>query len=317
VHPYDAVAVAAMSTSDCPPSILVDHGDHVFWLGTRSCNAYASLRHSGREVLVTRRQVEPGWVFTLPVPLRPQLRTRTRQHAQELLGVPAGGTVLLTLASAHKYTAIPSLCFVDEVGDVLSRHESVTLIAVGPEQDSAPWQSLSQRYGQRVRVVGATPEVAVFLEAADIYLDSFPFGSLTSMFEAALLETPVVALRLAEAGPMGLDDPFIELPSSPDLASWHHTIDTLIENPLFRTERATILSDALRRGHSDSAVASAIARGYSLAMTQARQAPKPALRSRVSNNDAYLAYFQERSRLGRPAEVLLASYGLLPASLSG
>ena len=47
----------------------------------------------------------------------------------------------------------------------------------------------------RVLVPGAQPDPSVHLDAADIYLDSFPFSSITSMLEAATRDVPIVASR--------------------------------------------------------------------------------------------------------------------------
>ncbi|MEI6239528.1 MAG: hypothetical protein WCR51_04005 [Planctomycetia bacterium] len=54
---------------------------------------------------------------------------------------------------------------------------------------------LAERHPGRVLCMGTVPSPTRHRAAADIYLDSYPFCSITSMLESAALGTPVVAYQ--------------------------------------------------------------------------------------------------------------------------
>ena len=78
---------------------------------------------------------------------------------------------------------------------MLSAVPDAYLLAVGPSESEAAWAALIERFGERVRVIGPTAETSLLLDATDLYLDSFPFGSPTSLFEAALHEIMPFSFR--------------------------------------------------------------------------------------------------------------------------
>src|SRR5262249_39061576 len=68
---------------------------------------------------------------------------------------------------------------------------NTTLIVIGPEHDDR-WERASQNVQGRIRALGKREDTAIYYQAADIYLDSFPFTSITSMLEAANYALPLV-----------------------------------------------------------------------------------------------------------------------------
>ena len=79
----------------------------------------------------------------------------------------------------------------------------------GPSR-TATWSVLAEE--GLGRAWGLLPDVHTLLEAADVYVDSHPFSSLTSMLEAAWLDTPVLTLRSPDErlGVLGADTPELD-----------------------------------------------------------------------------------------------------------
>lgn len=193
VHPSDVVANLALAPHyGRPPVILVNHADHVFWLGTQAADVFCHIRASGRAVAEERRGIQPGRSAILPIPLDPPRSSVSRRQARQALGCDDETVVLLTVASAYKYEAIDGLGFLDLVTPAILGNTNVTLLAVGPQADG-DWRLAAAKSGGRIRALGQRSQLEPLYRAADVYLDSYPMASLTSFTEAGSWGLPLVS----------------------------------------------------------------------------------------------------------------------------
>ena len=140
-----------------------------------------NLREVGANVSMTARGYPSDSVIVAATPLPEVGRCRDRKTAKQLLGIDPEQVVLLTLARACKYSPAPwHSGFVEVVGPAIQQCRRATLLAVGPGDDGDDWMELQRSAPTRVIVPGPHPEPWLYLDAADIYLDWFPFGFLTS-----------------------------------------------------------------------------------------------------------------------------------------
>lgn len=210
-HPYDVVPVIALAARrDGPAAVVVNHADHVFWLGVGVGDAVACIRGSGLALAQCRRALDPSRCVLLPVPLDLPRRVHTRATAKAALGLPEDMAVLLTVAQAYKYRPADGLGFLDLMTPVVEAYPGVVLIAVGPDARGT-WRLAGDRTGGRLRAVGPVADPTVFYEAADVYVDSYPIASLTSLLEAASFGVPIISLRSPEGDTalLAADDPGI------------------------------------------------------------------------------------------------------------
>ena len=235
------------------PVITVNHADHVFWLGTGNVSIVANLRDVGAQAAEVARGFPPTAMFLLPTPLDVAGRATPRDQAKDGLGIPREMTVALTLAREPKYRpAAHHPGFVDVVEPVLAGRDDVLLLAVGPSLADPHWARLAQRLPERVRVMGPQREPGKYLDAADIYLDSFPFSSITSMLEAAIRDVPVLTSSryeglhrlLGSSGP--LDDVVFAATTTED---YRATLTHLLEHPDLRRARGLATGKATRDRH--------------------------------------------------------------------
>jgi glycosyltransferase involved in cell wall biosynthesis len=251
VHPYDAVAVAALA-GERPPTIFVNHAGHVFWLGTGVADVVACLRESTARLAVSRRGVDPERVVLLPSPLRLPAR-RPRAEAKRQLGLPPDAVVALTMASPYKYAPAGDLGFLELAVPAVAEIPEAVLVAVGPER-SGPWAEAAGITGGRVLAVGRHDDPSPFLEAADVYLDSWPLPSTTSFLEAATYGVPVLAFRPAAlAGtPLAADDPGLgELLVAAETPSrWRDAFARLVRDHHERVSLGSRSATAVVRAHT-------------------------------------------------------------------
>ena len=116
---------------------------------------------------------------------------------------------IASAAAGSKYEPIDGAGFLDVLEPLLARRDDVRVLVAGPSPDGR-WAELERR-GQG-RALGLLPDVGPLLDAADVYVDSFPFASLTSMLEAAGRGVPVMSLRPPSDEPqvLGADTPELD-----------------------------------------------------------------------------------------------------------
>lgn len=176
-----------------PPVVLVNHADHAFWVGLCVCDLIASSRVSGERLVVERRGIPAERHVILPIQIDPPMRKHSRAEARQKLGIPAGGPLLVSVARGVKYRTMGGVSFADMHVEALLAHPDAQLLVVGPGEP-ADWQEAIAATGGRIMGRPETPDPSLAFEAADIYLDSYPFVSITSMLEAGGLGAPCMTL---------------------------------------------------------------------------------------------------------------------------
>lgn len=191
VHPYDVVPSIALV--NVPTRIVfLNHADHVFWVGGAVADVVADIRPAGQRLSITERNHSGSLSTIVPIPLTAPPVT-DRRLARERLGLPQDAVVIISIASGYKYGASRGHHFIDIHRDFVLAHPEVVLLVVGPAPDGR-WQVINDETGGRFKAVGMVQGLEDYYGAADIYVDSIPFASLTSLLDAAVRGIPVLAL---------------------------------------------------------------------------------------------------------------------------
>ena len=215
VHMDDPLPILAFAVDKTPPVLLVNHADHVYWLGASVADLVAEIRKSGQELTGRCRGIQGS--ICLPIPLRETesgsgdggRSVEHKKSERQKLGIPQEAVVFLTIASAYKYTPLNNYGFISVAQHLLERCPEAYLIAVGPSSEG-PWAAASAKTGGRLIALGVKEVVSPFHAAADIYLEGFPFGSLTALLEAGLSGLPCVEAPATTPLPLRSDDPALE-----------------------------------------------------------------------------------------------------------
>jgi glycosyltransferase involved in cell wall biosynthesis len=191
IHPWDAVPAIALHGVDRPTVIFMNHADHVFWIGVSVSDIVAHIREESGVVSQQFRGVEAARNYVLPLPLVARRGGFSSDEAKRQLAIPDDAVVLLSAGAPHKYKTTTGPHFVDMLLPILETHPNAVLLVVGPS-DGTPWREANAKSGGRVRLYGLREDIDLFLAAADIFLNSFPLGSLTTALEAALHGIPII-----------------------------------------------------------------------------------------------------------------------------
>lgn len=185
----DVVPTVAFAASDCPPVAVHNHGGHQFWLGSSVTDLVINLQTTAAEHTRMRRFV--AFNMVLPIPLTSPQRQVSRREARRTLGIPAGQIVLLSIGRDVKYRPFGPYDFTATAGKILDLQPDAHLYVVG-ESAAGIAPHLRREAHDRLHFAGIIEDPSLYLTAADVYLESFPFGSVTALLEAALGGLPAV-----------------------------------------------------------------------------------------------------------------------------
>lgn len=182
--PSDPVPVVAFATPTGPPVVVLNHADHVFWLGSSVADAVVSIRPLAHRLAESRRFARRQAI--LPTPMQDRRPDISRQDARIRLELPADAPMLLTIGSGYKYSPTATHDFFRAAAAILEKVPQAEVHMIGL-MDTELATFPVDRLHPRLHVHGIIPQPTLWQVAADIALDSFPFGSTTALLESVVL----------------------------------------------------------------------------------------------------------------------------------
>lgn len=260
VHPFDVVPPMALAAIDRaggrPPTILVNHADHLFWIGLSSADVVAHLRASGARLSEVRRGLPAHRSAIVPVPLVGPSAPVDRPGARRALGYAERDVLAVSIASGYKFGLPDEDGLLPVLEAALAECPALSVLAVGPG-GRADWRAAAGRWGRRLRALDVQQDLSAVLAAADIYLDSHPFSSLTSMLEAGQRAIPLLAYGDpgVDARVLAFDDPATAdlALGEPTRAGYVATLRRLVDDPGARLARGRQIEGALAACHEGRA----------------------------------------------------------------
>lgn len=238
IHCEDALPVIAFGPArSLPPVLMLNHADHLFWLGSGISHAVLNLREAASDITINRRGVAPERSLMLPTLIDPPSRQMDRSQARTALGIDQDSTVLLSVARGAKYRPMNGVTYASRFVSILRDNPRARLFVVGSGAP-ADWTAAQDQVPGQIIGLPEQPDPRAYFEAADIYVDSYPFSSSTSLMEAAGYGLPLLSLftapdeaRLVGINHLGLIGGVLQARSE---AEWEDTLRRLIASPDLR-----------------------------------------------------------------------------------
>jgi hypothetical protein len=266
------LALAGMRRT--PPVVLLNHADHMFWLGVDFADLVVSTRRSGHLLCARRRHVTSERNALLPLCLEPVTRQVDRQAAKLALGLPGDSIVLLTVARALKYRPVGSFSFADIFLPLLRADKRLRLVAVGPG-GAVDWSVAEAAVPGQILAFRQQPYTQGFFEAADLYVDSFPFPSNTSLLEAGLHGLPLVTYypfgdgcEIMGADSLGFDP---EIVRAQNVTDFQRDVRLLAEDAKLRAEVGSRTMASIEAVNTGEGWSHALSRVYEQALELPRR----------------------------------------------
>lgn len=293
IHCEDVVPVMAFAeTAQCPPVLFLNHADHLFWLGSGIAHLVINLRDAAQDLARSRRGIEACRNILMPTLVEPTVRTQSRAEAKRALDMDPDSVLLLSVARGPKYRTMNGVTFADLHVPVLRDHPNATLLVVGAGEPP-DWRAARAAVGGRIISLPEQPACKRFFEAADIYVDSYPFVSSTSMMEAAGYGLPMVTIFKApeESRIYGINHVALvgtALQAASD-SEYSATLARLITDQPYRERTGMVAREAVANAHTPPGW------GESLEAVYARAAELPPLdnATMLANAGTEKPYFGE------------------------
>jgi len=187
IHPYDVIAVAALvAEGRTTPTVLVDHADHVFWVGAWAVDRVLSLRQTGRVECARRRGIDEDRVRLLPIPLEPTTPWSAPAVRERRM---------LVVTSPYKCIPLAGESLPHMLDRYLTEDGQASVAVAGVSDGDTAWKPVKAKHGSRVELLGVVEDLSDLRRRASVHLDSFPLASSTAWLESALAGLPVVSYR--------------------------------------------------------------------------------------------------------------------------
>jgi len=267
LYPYDIVPLLALAAGcDDVKTLFINHADHAFWVGASVAHSVVHLRRQQPDFLMKRRGLDLDRSSLLPVPLAVTLRSGDSVEAKRILGLDPDAVLLLTIATPFKYSGPGEIDFLDLVTPVLKEFPEAVLVAVGPES-KGNWWSAGIQSGGRIVALGKRWDTDLLYDAADLYLDSVPFSSTTSLLEAGSRGIPLLGFRSKNPnlGLLGPGAPGMEsaMQVTDDIESYRTMLRKLIRDAKFRSQVGRRIQQDILSLHTGSGWLHAVQDAYS------------------------------------------------------
>jgi glycosyltransferase involved in cell wall biosynthesis len=256
IHCEDVIPLLAFADQvGLPPILFLNHADHLFWLGPSVAHAVINLRDAAANISISRRGVEPRRNVLLPTIVDCAVRHRARRDAKVSLGLNPDSILLLSVARRPKYRSLDGVSFADRHVKLLEKYPQTQLIVVGSGEPE-DWQPAKAQVNGRIIGLPEQPDPWRYFEAADIYVDSYPFVSSTSMMEAGGYGLPLVSIFTLpdEAEIFGINH--VGLVGTSLIAKtfdeYYALLERLVVDPQFREQNGEAVRRAVEENHAPS-----------------------------------------------------------------
>ena len=246
--PEDVIPSLAFAAEDLPPVAVLDHSDHTFWLGSSIADVGISLRGIAREIGAQRRHIASNIV--LPIPIEVSQKLPSRREARRRLHIPEDEMMLLTVGREEKFRPCGPYDYIATAGKILDRNPSAHLYVIGKSAAGiTPY--LRCEVHNRLHFMGIIENPSIYRSAADVYLETFPFGSCTALLEAGLAGLPLIRTPAPLSPPLvGGSDAIEKVVANPSSeAEYVEQAEAFMRTPVLRTETGLTIREQIIKDH--------------------------------------------------------------------
>ncbi len=297
IHPFDVMPTVAFGVESGPPVLFCNHADHQFWVGASIIDVPVDYHASGGIVSIKRRGIADSKI--LPIPLIGESNgfhdvKKTRKN----LGLKDDEVMLLTVARDEKFLPYGGVNFFDIITKFLKQNPTVKLFAVGPKPEGR-WVETSALAEGRVKALGPMDRQRLdeFFDAADVYVSSFPCGSVTALLEAGMHGVPLVGLQNREMPHLtGQDDVAFEgMPvHAASVDELYDSLEQLTKNQSYRKERSISVKEHIENTHCPPAWNGYLEEVLQFLPSQHKIRELPNQSGELDYSDYYLAYLNSK-----------------------
>lgn len=196
VHMDDPTALIAFGDeSFTTPIVFFNHADHLFWLGVSISDMVAELRTD--HISYSRRNVNQSYPLGIPCAKLQQNDIQDKQSLRAQLNIPENEFVIITTGEPFKYQGLGSNGIQKVFNEIVKRESNVSCYAIGPDASSDQWKRAVDESKGKICPLGVVKNKELYqsyLQAADLYICSYPFLGYTAMLDAVQCGLPYIQM---------------------------------------------------------------------------------------------------------------------------
>lgn len=257
----EVIPSIAFAVKDCPPVLLVDHADHSFWVGIGMTDIVVHQRPIGGQICSKRRGSRSSFVLPIPIEVSPappvssgehSIKSRAlREQVRSHFDIGEHQIMGLTVGRRDKYRPLNKQNFFRSAFEFMRDHPNFVLHVVGVEKVQAEQWAGANSMGENFVFHGEVPVDPRLRQVADLYLESYPFGSQTAFLEAA--QASLASVRApVDTALLATSDSAIDscLPVPADEMEYWYQVSDLLGNPIRRQQCAERLKTQVEEIHT-------------------------------------------------------------------
>lgn len=181
IHPNDPIPTIAHGIQPFQKIITINHADHLFWVGASITDICINIRPFAENISLNKRGINNN--VLLPVPVVNHLyNDEDNKEIRQKLGLFNDEIILLTISYPYKLTPSKTHNFYSTAIKLLSKKPNLIHFIVGVSEENV--NTLNLDFPPNLIFLGPLEDPSDYQKVADIYLEGFPFNSLTALLDS-------------------------------------------------------------------------------------------------------------------------------------
>jgi hypothetical protein len=168
-------------------------------LGASYADMVSELSTDGVNFTHKRRANLKNRVVTIPTTIKTDsLPSKTDALKQLNLTIDNDTKIISTMATPYKFNLFDSYPYIDMALKLIEKNPNILIFVIGADRKKeSVWQDVYEKSDKKIDAIGYKEhnETILYKAITDIYIDSFPFASYTSLLEFAAHKIPVFSLH--------------------------------------------------------------------------------------------------------------------------
>jgi hypothetical protein len=181
VHPDDIVPTLAYGICPIDNITFINHADHLFWVGKSIISRCVSIRPLAVDLCTKYRKISNNLLIPIIVDTQKIDLRKVENNYQNGYKVVFG-----SMSSLNKVIPNGKKNFIKDIYELLDIYPKSEFLFIGLTIKDLKLFGYEQNLNPRLKLLGEIENPADYLRLIDIYLEGYPYNSLTAVYESII-----------------------------------------------------------------------------------------------------------------------------------
>jgi hypothetical protein len=243
IHPDDVVPIIAYGIFGHKNILFVNHADHVFWIGKRILKECINIRPLGFQISKELREISSNYI--VPVILSQENLESIKEKNQKV----EEKIIFGSMTSLYKIIPSGKKNFLKDIYTLLDKYPLSEFHLIGIEESDLNNFGFNSNLNSRLILHGHVERPRKILDKIDIYLEGYPYNSLTALYEAIISGACPVLMYELENPNCNLESDFCFeriLFHSKNKQQYYEHIQNLVDSKILRYQITSKIQNRLK-----------------------------------------------------------------------